>query len=221
MHDKLQALVAIIALVPVLKFRLSETKRPVACTALNFKWFGLGTSMLEVSSSKSLASESKGFAFWVELFAPGFSSAGYLSYVVCELLHRIGVFTLHKKPREEDIAICECKYDANIREASISIPFKAIKKSCHFCDVTRASTTMTSRDNIDALLSHFLISRKAILNVMLLFQILLVVLLWFLFFLIISQPEWRVKWPELVFSKIAFVICETVENNPQVDDIVL
>jgi len=30
MHDKLQALVAIIALVHVLKFRLSETKRPVA-----------------------------------------------------------------------------------------------------------------------------------------------------------------------------------------------
>ncbi|KAH0655000.1 hypothetical protein KY285_029882 [Solanum tuberosum] len=30
MPDKLQALVAIITLVPVLKFRLSETKRPVA-----------------------------------------------------------------------------------------------------------------------------------------------------------------------------------------------
>uniref|UniRef100_A0A0V0HUR3 Putative ovule protein n=1 Tax=Solanum chacoense TaxID=4108 RepID=A0A0V0HUR3_SOLCH len=52
------------------------------------QWFGLGTSMLEVSSSKSLASESKGFAFWVELVAPGLPSAGYLSYVVCELLHR-------------------------------------------------------------------------------------------------------------------------------------
>ncbi|WMV07237.1 hypothetical protein MTR67_000622 [Solanum verrucosum] len=37
--------------------------------------------MLEVSSSKSLASESKGFAFWVELVAPGLPSAGYLSYV--------------------------------------------------------------------------------------------------------------------------------------------
>ena len=30
------------------------------------QWFGLGTSMLEVSSSKPLARESKGFAFWVE-----------------------------------------------------------------------------------------------------------------------------------------------------------
>ncbi|WMV34768.1 hypothetical protein MTR67_028153 [Solanum verrucosum] len=37
--------------------------------------------MLEVSSSKPLASESKGFAFWVELIALGLPSAGYLSYV--------------------------------------------------------------------------------------------------------------------------------------------
>ncbi|WMV47094.1 hypothetical protein MTR67_040479, partial [Solanum verrucosum] len=58
------------------------------------QWFELGTSMLEVSSSKPLASESKGFAFWVELVAPGLPSAGYLSYVVCELLHRSGGFTL-------------------------------------------------------------------------------------------------------------------------------
>ncbi|KAG5623496.1 hypothetical protein H5410_008714 [Solanum commersonii] len=58
------------------------------------QWFGLVTSMLEVSSSKPLASESKGFAFWVELVAPGLPSAGYLSYVVCELLHRSGGFTL-------------------------------------------------------------------------------------------------------------------------------
>ena len=57
-----------------------------------FNWFGLGNSLLEVSSSKSLASEGKGFAFWVELVALGFSSAG--PYVVCELLHRSGVFTL-------------------------------------------------------------------------------------------------------------------------------
>uniref|UniRef100_A0A0V0H973 Putative ovule protein n=1 Tax=Solanum chacoense TaxID=4108 RepID=A0A0V0H973_SOLCH len=56
--------------------------------------FGLGTSMLEVSSSKPLASESKGFAFWVELVAPGLPSTGYLSYLVCELLHRSGGFTL-------------------------------------------------------------------------------------------------------------------------------
>ena len=56
--------------------------------------FELVTSMLEVSSSKSLASESKGFAFWVEVIAPGLPSADYLSYVVCELLHRRGGFTL-------------------------------------------------------------------------------------------------------------------------------
>ncbi|KAG5580700.1 hypothetical protein H5410_051327 [Solanum commersonii] len=37
--------------------------------------------MLEVSSSKPLASESRGFSFWVELIAPGLPSAGYLSYV--------------------------------------------------------------------------------------------------------------------------------------------
>ncbi|WMV21253.1 hypothetical protein MTR67_014638 [Solanum verrucosum] len=41
--------------------------------------------MLEVSSSKPLASESKGFAFWVELVAPGLPSASYLSYVVLGL----------------------------------------------------------------------------------------------------------------------------------------
>ncbi|WMV09212.1 hypothetical protein MTR67_002597 [Solanum verrucosum] len=40
------------------------------------QWFGLGTSMLEVSSWKLLASESKGVAFWVELVAPGLPSAG-------------------------------------------------------------------------------------------------------------------------------------------------
>ncbi|KAG5627512.1 hypothetical protein H5410_012730 [Solanum commersonii] len=35
-----------------------------------------------VSSSKPLASESKGFVFWVELVAPGLPSAGYLFDVV-------------------------------------------------------------------------------------------------------------------------------------------
>ncbi|KAH0784622.1 hypothetical protein KY290_004220 [Solanum tuberosum] len=65
-----------------------------ACVEKDDSWFGLGTFMLEVSSSKPLASESKGFAFWVELVMPGLPSAGYLSYVVCELLHRSGGFTL-------------------------------------------------------------------------------------------------------------------------------
>ncbi|WMV18929.1 hypothetical protein MTR67_012314 [Solanum verrucosum] len=58
------------------------------------QWFGLGTFMLEVSSSKPLTCDSKGFAFWVELVASGLPSVGYLSYVVCELLHRSGGFTL-------------------------------------------------------------------------------------------------------------------------------
>ncbi|KAL3337573.1 hypothetical protein AABB24_029953 [Solanum stoloniferum] len=49
--------------------------------------------MLEVSSSKPLACESKRFTFWVELVAPVLPSAGYLSCVVCELLHRSGGFT--------------------------------------------------------------------------------------------------------------------------------
>ncbi|KAG5591076.1 hypothetical protein H5410_041590 [Solanum commersonii] len=49
------------------------------------QWFQRGTSMLEVSSSKPLASISKGFAFWVELVALGLPSAGYLSYVVCDV----------------------------------------------------------------------------------------------------------------------------------------
>ena len=39
------------------------------------QWFELGTSMLEVSSSKPLASESKGFGFKVELVAPGLPGA--------------------------------------------------------------------------------------------------------------------------------------------------
>nr|AAT38777.1 hypothetical protein SDM1_44t00011 [Solanum demissum] len=43
---------------------------------------------------KPLASESKGFAFWVKLVALGLPSAGYLFYVVCELLHRSWGFTL-------------------------------------------------------------------------------------------------------------------------------
>ncbi|WMV28934.1 hypothetical protein MTR67_022319 [Solanum verrucosum] len=47
-----------------------------------YKWFELGTFMLEVSSSKPLANKSKGFAFWVELIAPGLPSASYLSYVI-------------------------------------------------------------------------------------------------------------------------------------------
>ncbi|KAG5572950.1 hypothetical protein H5410_062716 [Solanum commersonii] len=33
-----------------------------------------------------------GFAFWIELIAPGLPSAIYLSSVVCELLHRSGGF---------------------------------------------------------------------------------------------------------------------------------
>ena len=54
----------------------------------NLRWpsgFGFGTPMLEVSSSIPHASESKGFAFWVELVSPGLPSAGYLFCVVCEL----------------------------------------------------------------------------------------------------------------------------------------
>ncbi|WMV29188.1 hypothetical protein MTR67_022573 [Solanum verrucosum] len=47
--------------------------------------------LFEFSSTNS---ESKGFAFWVELVASGLPSADYLSYVVCELLHRSGGFTL-------------------------------------------------------------------------------------------------------------------------------
>ena len=58
------------------------------------QWFELGTSMLEVSSSKPLASESKGFGLWVELVAPGLPGTGYLSYVICKLLHRSEGFTL-------------------------------------------------------------------------------------------------------------------------------
>ncbi|WMV15351.1 hypothetical protein MTR67_008736 [Solanum verrucosum] len=59
-----------------------------------YTWFGLETSMLEVSSSKPLANESKGFAFWVERVVPGLPSVGYLACVVCELLHRSEDFTL-------------------------------------------------------------------------------------------------------------------------------
>ncbi|WMV31567.1 hypothetical protein MTR67_024952, partial [Solanum verrucosum] len=59
--------------------------RPLTAQEELQSWFELGTSMLEVSSSKPLASESKGFAFWVELVAPGLPSAGYLSYVVGQL----------------------------------------------------------------------------------------------------------------------------------------
>lgn len=36
--------------------------------------------LLEVSSSKHLASERKGFAFWVELIASGLPSAGFLCH---------------------------------------------------------------------------------------------------------------------------------------------
>lgn len=43
--------------------------------------------MLEVSCAKSLASESYELAF------QGKPGAGYLSHVVCKLLHRSGVFT--------------------------------------------------------------------------------------------------------------------------------
>ena len=57
------------------------------------QWFELGTSMLEVSSSKPLASESKGFAFWVELVALTLPSVGYHSCVVCELLHISGTLS--------------------------------------------------------------------------------------------------------------------------------
>ena len=77
-----------------------KTKNGICCGMNVWKlpfgvaqWFGLGTSMLEVSSLKPLASESKVFAFWVELVAPGLPSAGCLSCVVCELLHRSKSYT--------------------------------------------------------------------------------------------------------------------------------
>ena len=86
------------------------------------QWFGLGTSMLEVSSSKPLASESKGFVFWVELVAPGLLSAEYLSYVVCKLLHKRGFypvrsrrvaaagFPCHKKKIEQPIPLLVSRF---------------------------------------------------------------------------------------------------------------
>lgn len=58
--------------------------------------------MLKVLSLKRFASENKGFAFWVELVAPGLCSAGYLSYVVCELLHRSGVLPCAQTHIRED-----------------------------------------------------------------------------------------------------------------------
>ncbi|WMV13680.1 hypothetical protein MTR67_007065 [Solanum verrucosum] len=59
--------------------------------------FGLGTSMLEVSSSKPLASSSKGFAFWAKLVAPGLPSVDYLSYVgqLFQLMQRLENTTPH------------------------------------------------------------------------------------------------------------------------------
>lgn len=51
------------------------------------------TSMLEVSSSKPLANESKGFIFCVELVTPSLPSVAYLSCVVCTLLHKSEDFT--------------------------------------------------------------------------------------------------------------------------------
>lgn len=53
------------------------------------------TFMSEVSSSKPLGSESKGFAFWVELVASGLPSEDYLSCMNCKLLHRSEGFTLN------------------------------------------------------------------------------------------------------------------------------
>ncbi|WMV33447.1 hypothetical protein MTR67_026832 [Solanum verrucosum] len=58
------------------RFIVDEVVAVASSNILSILWFGLGTSMLEVSSSKPLASESKGFAFWVELVAPGLPSAG-------------------------------------------------------------------------------------------------------------------------------------------------
>lgn len=42
---------------------------------------------------QTLCQQKQGFAFLVELVAPGLLSAGYFSYVVCELLHRNGIFS--------------------------------------------------------------------------------------------------------------------------------
>ena len=43
---------------------------------------------------ETLPAKVRGFAFLFELVAPGLPSAAYLSYVVCELLHKSGGFTL-------------------------------------------------------------------------------------------------------------------------------
>ncbi|WMV36769.1 hypothetical protein MTR67_030154 [Solanum verrucosum] len=100
MHNKLQALVAIIALVPILKFRLSETKRPVACTALNSSGLGLGLPCWRSQVQNPLAAKARGL--------PSGSSSSHRAFLV-----RVTSPMWHKKLREEDIAICECKYDAS------------------------------------------------------------------------------------------------------------
>ena len=72
------------AIQTILSVRVLYVSRIVKNLTLRGWPSGLG---LGLSSSKPLDSESTGFAFWVELVAPGLPSAGYLSYVVCELLH--------------------------------------------------------------------------------------------------------------------------------------
>lgn len=48
--------------------------------------------MLEISSSKSLANDSKRFVFWVEFIALDLPSPDYLSFIICELFYRIKNF---------------------------------------------------------------------------------------------------------------------------------
>ena len=94
------------------------------------QWFDPGTSMLEVLSFKPLASKSKGLVFWIELVAPGLPGASYLSYVVCELLHRSGGFILCTPKRVAAMSFpCHKKNNIISHTFRILVPLSP-KNSC-------------------------------------------------------------------------------------------
>ncbi|WMV31780.1 hypothetical protein MTR67_025165 [Solanum verrucosum] len=95
-----------------------------------FEWFDLGTSMLEVSSSKPLASESKGFAFWVELVAPGLPGAGYLSYVVPPGDYRLSAIPANLENAKE-LLFSPSHIDVSVRSPILDVKFYQAQVSIH------------------------------------------------------------------------------------------
>lgn len=103
-------------------------------------WPRLGAFVSEGLSSTLLTNESKGFALLIELIALDLSSARYLSYVICELLHKSGGFPVRTQWIATSNFPCHKKYYEHCHYSQIYM-FSGFLELCHLIYLLFAQCT--------------------------------------------------------------------------------